>query len=181
MADFHYTRYKKNKINEILSILRNAKISVHEHDSTQEPFFNHGKNKDFDIDFDTISNVPEGLNHSVKLLFEIIGSPDKEVYIGHWTILSFNKCMENYKQYCNDSQESVFDIAIMYMGMGHVIVLSCDLDTHSLFYRRDGGSNGWDREANYKDLLKYDGTKNKQFLFNKLFHNTEKIIEFNTI
>ena len=178
MTSIHYTRYKKKKIQDILSILKNATMSIHEHDSTSEPFFNHGENKDFNIHFDHIGDVPEGLNHNIKLLFEVIGSPDKEVYLGNWTILSFNKCMENYKQYCNDGQESVFDIAIMYMGMGHIKVLCCDLDTHHLFYRRDGGSNDWDRLANYKDLLKYNGMKNEQFLFKKWFHNTDKSLGF---
>ena len=164
----YFTKNKKKKINEILLILKKAKISIDNHDSSQEPFFIKGENKDFEIDFNQIGDVPEGLNYSIKLLFEIIGSPDKEVYIDQWTILSLNKCMENYKEYCKDGQKSVFDIAIMYLGMGHVKVLSCDLDTHLLFYRRDGGSNGWDREANYKDLLKYDSNNHD---VNQLFFN----------
>ena len=161
----YFTKNKKKKINEILSVLKKAKISSTNHDSSQEPFFMKGEYKDFEIDFQQIGDVPEGLNYSIKLLFEIIGSPDKEVYINQWTILSLNKCMENYKQYCKDGQENIFDIGIIYMGMGHVNVISCDLKTHLLFYRRDGGSNGFDREANYKDLLKYDGSD--QIFFNE--------------
>ena len=30
------------------------------------------------------------------------------------------------------------------MGMGHVKVLSCDLQNHLLFYRDDGGSNDYE-------------------------------------
>jgi len=179
MDNLYFTRYKKNQINKILSILKEAKISTDKHDSTQEPFFLKGENQDFEIDFQKIGDVPEGLNYSIKLLFEIIGSPDKEIYLGPWTILSFNKCMEDYKQYCKDGQSSVFDIAFMYLGMGHVKILSCDLYTHLLFYRRDGGSNGWDREANYQDLLKYDGVKNIQFFFKDWFYKIDHTIHVN--
>lgn len=170
----NFVQFKRKRIQEILPILKNAKISKGEHDCTQEPFFNRDEGEDFDIDFKQIDDVPEGLNYSVRLLFEIIGAPEKEVYIGPWTIMSYNKCMENYKTYCENGQKIVFDVALMYIGMGHVIVLSCDLDTHMLFYRRDGGSNGWDREANFKDLLKYDGTMNEQFFFNKWFFNLDE-------
>ena len=176
MTDFYFTRYKKNQINQILPVLKEAKISTNKHDSTHEPFFLKGENQDFEINFQKIGDVPEGLNHSIKLLFEIIGSPDKEIYLGPWTILSFNKCMENYQQYCKDGQKIVFDIAFMYLGMGHVKILSCDLDTHLLFYRRDGGSSGWDREANYQDLLKYDGTTNYQFFFKNWFYKIDHTI-----
>ena len=55
--------------------------------------------------------------------------------------------------------------------MGHIKVLSCDLNTHLLFYRSDGGSNGWDREFNFKELLKYNGTQYKHFFFKDWFLN----------
>ena len=42
--------------------------------------------------------------------------------------------------------------------MGHIRMLACDLNTHLLFIRMDGGSNGWDREHNYNDLIK-NGSK----------------------
>ena len=36
--------------------------------------------------------------------------------------------------------------------MGHIEVLSCDLSTHRLYTRPDGGSNGYDR----KPITNYD-------------------------
>ena len=167
----NFIQFKKKRSKEILEKLNSAKISDSNYDSTKEPFFLKNEMNNFDIDFNEIKNLPEGLNHSIKLLFEIIGSPDKEVYLNNWTILSLNKCLENYKHYCENNQTSVFDIAIKYVGMGHIEVLCCNLDTHLLFYRPDGGSNGWDREFNFKELLKYDGTQYKQFFFNNWFLN----------
>ena len=69
--------------------------------------------------------------------------------------MSLNKCLERYKNLCDNSQELVFDFAFKYAGMGHIEVLSCDLTNHLLFKRMDGGSNGWEREANYNELLNY--------------------------
>ena len=79
--------------------------------------------------------------------------------------MSLNKCLENYSEYCKNNQHSVFDIAYRYEGMGHVTVISCDLNNHLLFERDDGGANGYEREDNYKDLLKYKTGDKKYFYF----------------
>ena len=52
------------------------------------------------------------------------------------------------------SKRWIFDIAYRYMGMGHIEVLSCDLSTHRLYTRPDGGSNGYDREINHEVMTK---------------------------
>ena len=54
------------------------------------------------------------------------------------------------------------------MGMGHVEVVSCDLETHLLFYRPDGGSNSYDREANYQ---RYELKMELQNIINSIFRN----------
>jgi hypothetical protein len=57
------------------------------------------------------------------------------------------------------------------MGMGHVEVISCDLETHLLFYHQDGGSNGLERQQNFENLVK-NGSKNyNKFYFSKWFYN----------
>ena len=43
---------------------------------------------------------------------------------------------------------------------------------HLLFFRRDGGSNGWDREDNYRDLMNYKTGENEYMYF----HELKKII-----
>ena len=60
--------------------------------------------------------------------------------------------------------------------MGHVRVISCELDTHLLFFRQDGGSNGYDRDDHFNYLIK-NGTapyKDKQIFFTPWFF---KILE----
>ena len=56
----------------------------------------------------------------MKLFYSLIGNPDVEVYIGDWTFMSLNKCLEIYKDYCDNDQKSLFDIAYIYAGMGHI-------------------------------------------------------------
>ena len=165
---------KKIQIIKIKSFLEKyAKLSEENYDITKIPFFSKSNDsKDFYIGYKTIKEkIPKGLNRNIKLLYDIVGHPNKEIYIGEWTILSLEKCMENYTHYCNDGQKNVFDVALRYMGMGHVEVISCDLNTHLLFYRRDGGSNGWDREFNYKKLLNYNPNEYNQFFFSDWFYN----------
>ena len=70
--------------------------------------------------------------------------------------LSLNKCLEIYNDYCDNDQKSLFDIAYIYAGMGHIKLVACDLNNHLLFERPDGGSNGYDREDNYQRSLAYN-------------------------
>ena len=108
------------------------------------------------------------VNYIANVLFyEIVGEPDKEVYIGEWTFISLNEALSQYKQYCSDGQSNVFNIGYKYAGMGHIEVLSCNLYNHLLFIRMDGGSSGWDREYNYKKLLEFNYKEYEYFYFNQ--------------
>ena len=71
-----------------------------------------------------------------------------------WIFLSIDEAIDTYKNYCSKGRTDVFDIAYRYAGMGYIRMLACDLNTHLLFIRMDGGSSGWDREYNYNDLIK---------------------------
>ena len=161
-------------INKILKILEQSKVSCNNYDSIQQPFFSSDNNGNkFVINFQSLSNynIPESLNRNIILIYKILGDPTKEIYIGEWTILSLDKALSIYQEFCNNGQKNVFDIGYRYLGMGHIEVISCDLKTHLLFYRRDGGSNGYDREANYQNLIKNGSHNYKQFFFSKWFYN----------
>jgi len=150
---------KKKQIQTIQELLKKAKISQENYKSSMEPFFHMNMEKDYQENYKSIPELPESLNRHFKLFYEIVGNPSIEIYIGQWTIMSLNESLEKYKQYCSEGQTNVFDIGFRYLGMGHIEVLSCNLYNHLLFYRRDGGSNGWDREANYKELINFDYQK----------------------
>ena len=133
----------------ILNQLNKGHISQDNYDSTKQPFFLKNKNQNFIVDFQKIEGLPERLNRNIISIYNIIGNPKCEVYLNEWTIMSYEKAIQTYNDYCQDGITNVFDIAFRYRGMGHVEVLSCDLTNHLLFKRDDGGANGWEREAHY--------------------------------
>jgi hypothetical protein len=155
---------KREQVLSVQELLKNSKLSDENHDSTNEPCFQKRETGDYLMNFKEIPELPKSLNRHMKIFYELIGNPDTEVYIGDYTIMSLTKCLQNYNDYCVNDQKSVFDIAFRYAGMGHVVVISCDLNNHLLFERMDGGSNGYDREANYKDLLDYQ-TGSKKYIY----------------
>ena len=165
--DTKLIRQKTKQVESILEFLKDSKLSREDYDSTQEPFFKKDKKDEFIMNHKNLPKIPESLNRHIKVMYELIGDPNKEVYIGEWTILSLTKSLQNYKQYCDDGQKNVFDIGFQYMGMGHIEVLSCNLFNHLLFLRNDGGSNGWDREYNYKKIIKFDYKEYEYFYFNQ--------------
>ena len=164
---------KRKQIQSVEELLKTAKLSSEKYDSTIEPFYMKQDNDDYIMNYKDLPEIPESLNRHIKIFYTLIGNPDVEVYIGDYTFMSLTKCLENYNDYCKNDQTSVFDIAYRYAGMGHVVVISCDLNNHLLFERMDGGSSGYDRADNYKALLNYKTGSTKYMYFtqfkNKIF------------
>jgi len=158
---------KRKQILSVQELLKNSKLSDENYDSTKEPFYMKGDNNDYVMNYKDLPQLPKSLNRHIKIFYTLVGNPDVEVYIGDYTFMSLTKCLENYNEYCDNDQYSVFDIAYRYEGMGHITVISCDLNNHLLFERRGGGSNEYDREDNYKDLLNYKTGSKKYFYFNQ--------------
>lgn len=172
---------------KIINVLKHAKISNNNYDSTQVPFFFKDSNKiDFRIDTsnntinntnnnannNTINNmIPNGLNRNIKFIYSLLSNTSCEIYLEQWTFFSIDKALKIYNDFCKNGQSKVFDIGYEYMGLGHINVISCDLDTHLLFFRPDGGSNGYDRDDNFNYLIKNGTTpyKNKQMFFTSWF------------
>lgn len=170
------TKQQMKHTQDILIKLTGGTVSTLEYDSTTKGFFAQDEErKPFEIGFKDIPELPEGLNHNIQQMYKIIGDPDKEVYIGYWTIMSLNDVIDRFKNLKDKKQERVFDIALRYAGMGHVDILSCDLKTHKLFMRHDGGSNGWERQANRDALFKLDPETVNQFFFSEWFNTCEKV------
>ena len=172
MDQMTYDTHKR--INLLVDVLEDARMSSENHDSSQEPCFMLGPTHAFKQDFKRLPELPEGLNRNFKYLYDIIGNPSVEVtliqpteddYAQEWTIMSLKKSLEVYQEYCKEGQKRVFDVAFMYMGMGHINVLSCDLETHNLFIHRAGGSSGWDREIHFQDVIKTNPYSYDQFFF----------------
>jgi hypothetical protein len=156
---------KKKQTETILKLLKDCKVSNEDYKSSDEPFFQSDSSKDFKVGFTSIPELPDNLNRHFKIFYEVVGDPTIEIYIKEWTMMSLDEVLKRYNHYCSEGQKNVFDIGYRYRGMGHIEVLSCNLYNHLLFYRMDGGSNGWDREANYKDVINFDYQKYEYFYF----------------
>lgn len=165
-----------HRIQRIINILQKSKISEDNYSSSKQPFFMQNNIYNFNISNESINDtyikkLPNSLNNNIKLIYKILNNPNKEIYLNEWTIMNLNDAIKIYEKYCKDGQKNIFDIGYKYEGMGHITVISCDLNNHLLFYRPDGGSNGYDRELNYKNLIVNGSTPYKKFYFSKWFCN----------
>ena len=168
------TARKSKQINKILALLEKTTISSIDYVSSKEPFFGGDNNREAFQQFNNLfvnAQIPEGLNNNIKIIYQILGHQKREIYYGPWTIMSLNEALERYKVICAKGQTNVFDIGYKYDGMGYINVLSCDLTNHLLFYRPDGGSNDYDRQYNYNELIKNGSQPYKKFYFSQWFYN----------
>ena len=162
-------KIREDNLEKIKKKLLKCKISGDNYDSTQMVFFSRDIGSSFKEDHIIIKSLPEGLNRNIQLIYYMLGNENKEIYLGEWTMMSVKTCLNYYKAKCKDGQKDVFDFAFRYEGMGHIEVLSCDLKTHLLFTRYDGGSNGYEREDNYKNVIKTNTDDYKKIFFSDWF------------
>ena len=87
--------------------------------------------------------------------------------------MSLENALNRYNELISLNVIDVFDIGYKYEGMGHITMLSSDLKSHLLFYRPDGGSNGYDREYNLNMLIQNGSSNYKKFYFSEWFYNIE--------
>ena len=165
---------KTTLINKLLDKLESALISSNDYRSSSQPFFRNDDNAQPFQQYNNLfigAQLPEGLNHNIKLLYELLGHQKKEIYYGPWTIMSVDEALERYKILCANGQYNVFSIGYKYAGMGYIDLLNCDLTTHLLFYSVDGGSNGYTRCTSANNLAKYGATYYDKFHFSDWFYN----------
>ena len=156
-----------DRVINILTLLNKCEISSEKYNSTNDSLFRKDINKyKFDINrkaHDDYNNyfdkLPKELNENVRILYKFIANPYVEIYLDDWILFPLSESINKYMYYIAQNQHYVFDVAYKYNGMGHVIILSCDLENHLLFYRQDGGSNDYDREYNLNWVLDYKKDK----------------------
>lgn len=106
---------------------------------------------------------------------------DREIYIKHWTLLSLEKILGLDSTYKESGIENVVDLGYMYHGMGWVIVVFYYIKTGKLYFRMDGGSNGYDRKENFDNLKDLDNSIHDKIDrgidFNEFINRIEKEID----
>lgn len=132
------------------------------YDSTNAPFFLQGASKHNEpgrkltqtnerlTSIESTMKETQGFPQKLKMLYQIIADPSIEFYIDNWTLFPLNKIYDRRLQMLTDGQTRVIDFGLLYAGMGHVIIAAFDVKDKMIFYRHDGGSNGWDRAENAK-------------------------------
>lgn len=73
--------------------------------------------------------------------------------MGTWTIMSPMEIKERFAVFCAEGQTNVVPFAFRYHGLGHVRCLSYCPERACTFEHWDGGSNGFDRDANFQKLV----------------------------
>jgi len=165
---------KQSEVNKIFEVLKTCAISSNDYVSSKEPFFKNDSTGQPFQQFNMLFNnaaIPEGLNRNIKVIYQILGHQKKEIYYGQWTIMSLDEALQRYNELVRQGQTNVFDIGYKYGGMGYIDVLSCDLTSHLLFYRVDGGSNDYDRLYNLNQLINEGSRPYDKFYFSTWFYN----------
>jgi hypothetical protein len=114
----------------------------------------------------------------LKCLYKVIGNPSIEYYFNNWTLISLNQlemCFNNMKK-ANNTR--IVDFGLKYSGMGHCVVCAYDTLDSKIFYRRDGGSNGWDRENNWNFISKYIPEEDKKHNFMQWIYDVKNPKDF---
>ena len=148
------------------NIIMEGTLSLENHDTTQQPFHLQDIEKINMIDFNNIDvelylKKIENIPYKLKVLFKIIGNPKREFYTNKnlpasWTVFSLDKIVNTLvPMYQSENQLRAIDFAMISIGMGHIIVASVDPQTKKIYYRHDGGSNGYDRIENFNFACKY--------------------------
>ena len=97
------------------------------------------------------------LPNEIKDFYKEIGTTLQEIYINEWTFFSIQNIIKMVEDYKKDNIETI-DFAYKYLGMGHVKVAFYDTRYQTIFYRNDGGSNGYDRQDNFEKLKNFNNT-----------------------
>lgn len=165
---------KEETKEKILSVLKKGTVSEKNFSYIDNCFMLQDNNKCFFIESSEnplLERLPLGLNRNLILMYSIFPDCNKEIYLGDWVIQSLFEALKHYEEYCKNNQKNIFNIGYRYIGLGNVEVISCDLTTHLLFFRRDGGSNGYERFENNKKVINDGSADYPQFLFSDWFYN----------
>ena len=105
------------------------------------------------------------LPKKLEILFQLICNPHVEYYFNNWTLMSLDTLGKHFDAKEADGQKRVIDFAHHYLGMGHCIICSVDVEDKKIFFRHDGGSNGYERQERYNQILEYEPKDEDKYEF----------------
>ena len=81
-----------------------------------------------------------------------------------WYLMSLDRVDSIQASYseCDEYTGCSIDFAHAYLGMGHAWIASWCPDTKSIYYRHDGGSNGWEQTHNAELACRFVPTEEQR-------------------
>ena len=150
----------EDKYKEIYEFVQSGKKGAENYDSSMEPFMKTNEVSNGEIDFNTsdVNKILEKLplKGYLKTLYQIIGNKKIEYYFEKWILLSLDKVTYIYNNYSLKNQTKIIDFAVIYGGMGHCIVCSYVPKFDKIYFRHDGGSNGYERDDHFNFACNYN-------------------------
>tara|TARA_Y100001970_G_C14208621_1_gene845555 strand:- start:865 stop:1464 length:600 start_codon:yes stop_codon:yes gene_type:complete len=101
----------------------------------------------------------------LKNMYRIIGNPHIEYYFGEWILHSLINVQERLNIMLQEGNFNIVDFAVRNCGMGHCVICSYDPVDRKIFFRRDGGSNGYERVDNWNFIKSYKPDSEKKHNF----------------
>lgn len=140
------------------------------YDSTMAPFFRPYEDDNTDdiksesiipetefTNIDSINNFSHLCdNKNIQDFFINNKGIDREIYIKEWTFFSIEKILSLDEMYKLSNINNIVDLGYIYHGMGWVVVAFYYILDKKIYFRMDGGSNGWDRMENFNRLKNID-------------------------
>ena len=146
----------------LYDIVKNLQVSIPEEKTTDHPFFQPSLDENtvetlFNqkcensinekvVSFSKNNNLP----FELKFLYLFLGVDNREIMVKDLSLFSFNELVKRNDNIVETGQIDIIDLGTIYLGMGHVAVLSLNKKNSKVFLRHDGGSNGYDREINFE-------------------------------
>ena len=152
---------------------QNMLFSPRNHDSTLQPFFlpnvdndsNENQNISIIEDNNLLLNIEfKELNLEKNITDFYLDNEgyDREMYTENWTFFSITKILELVKHYTSHNINNIVDLGFIYHGMGHIKVVYYNKISKKIYFRMDGGSNDYDRMANFNELKKISNNETLQ-------------------
>jgi hypothetical protein len=177
----------RNDYATVEQFMNRGKKGGDNHNSTQQPFcltnIDTSNKKSAENHLQYINDFSKKYNMPSKLhkLYQLINSPQSEyifksknVEYQSWILFSLYDVEQRCNNFKKHNQNRVVDFSCIYMGMGHVLVSSFDPETQQIFYRMDGGSNGYEQEDNWKKIIAYTSSKPNMFEIEHWFQTVEE-------
>jgi len=169
-------------MNHVIEFVMKGRPGEEGYTSTQNPFFAQSR--------ENVGEISNNIQHVNELLEEIslplflidfyrqIKNHIIEYYYGNWILYSLTNIKKQYRIMKELEQHRVIDFSLLYIGMGHIIVASIDPIDNKVFFRRDGGSNGFDRVANWDFIKNYTPKIDSKYDFSKWLNLANGIIDW---